>query len=371
VTSIGKAVPGQAYRARDAFGEQEVIAVTFSYGASEHAIAIALDLSELPTVVTAGLSKEPDRLIKGLQERDLFDGNLEPITLAEARQRVEAPLPKYGSDPDYDLDPATVFALPIVRSRLRRLPAPEPGTLVTYTAADRGAAVTEFLASPLAAEAGQPDVARFWAQVLTGYSSRVPDEPPASVGKFRLSAALLLHVPRTFELSGAQLDGMRPAVTAWTHWAAARQGVGKDGAAELVTGLDEALDEFPEVYEAAGLAGLRGYVLDQVTPEVDLAWLADLRARRELAVPSPEDRDPDDVGADATSPAGRATVTASEFASCAPDDPDSGRFLDTARRVVEELWHDEPTATWQAAKGLLAKGLDPHDVIHQLVESRS
>ena len=41
-----------------------------------------------------------------------------------------------------------------------------------------------------------------------------------------------------------------------------------------------------------------------------------------------------------------------------------------ATRVVEELWRDDPPTTWQAGKALLAKGHDPHDVIHLLVESR-
>lgn len=370
VTGIGKAAPGQAYRARDAFGEQEVIAVTFSYGDAEHMIAVALDLSELPTVIMAGLSKDPGKFIKGLQDRELFDGDLEPITLAEARLRVEAPLARYGSDPDYELNAASVFALPLVRSRMRRLPAPEPGTSATYTAADRAAAVTEFLASPLAAEAGHPDVARFWAQVLTGYSSRLPDEPPATVGRHRLAAALLVHVPRTFRLSQEQRDGMGQAVTAWTRWAAARQGIDKESADALVTYLDGNLSDFPDVYDDEESSALRGYVQDLAAPDTDLGWLADLRARRELAAPPAYDRDPDDEGVDATDSGGRGTLTEHEFASCAPEDMAAEEFTALARVVVEELWHDDPPATWQAAKTLLAKGLDRHDVIHWLVESR-
>lgn len=369
VTGIGKAVPGQAYRASDDFGDQEVIAVTFTYGDAEHAIAVALDLAEQPTVIMAGLSKDTGKFLEGIQDDSVFRGGMTPIALTEARRRLEGPLAKYGADPDYDLDPASLFALPLVRSRVRRLPAPAAGTSVTYTAADRGAAVAEFLDSSLAAEAGAPDVARFWAQVLTGYSSRLPDEPPATVGKHRLAAALLLHVPTTFELSGERRDGMRQAVTVWTRWAAARQGTGGDIADALVAYLDGKLDDFPDLYDAPESAALRGYVRDLVTPDADLAWLADLRARRELAAPPPDDRDPDDEDVDAADPAGRATLAEHEFASCAPAGAAGEKFLDTAKGVVEELWHGAPLATWQSAKALLAKGLDRHDVIHRLVES--
>ncbi len=369
VTGIGKAVPGQAYRARDVFGDQELVALTFSYGDAEHSIAVALDLAELPAVIMAGVSRDPGKFRKGIEDDLIFGGRLEPITLAEARQRIEGPVARHGSDPDRDLDPASVFALPLVRSRLRRLPAPEPGSLVTYTAADRAAVVAEFQASPLAADAGQPDVARFWAQVLTGYSSRVPGETPAAIGRHRLAAALLVHVPCTFLLSPEQRDGMRQAVTAWTRWAAARQGVDEETAGTLVLYLDGKLDDFAAVYDDAESAALRGYVQDLATPDVDLTWLGDVRARRQLAAAVPDDRDPEDEDIDATEPGGRATLTEHEFASCAPEGPAGDKFVATAKRVVEELWHDDPAATWLAGKSLLGKGLDRHDVIHRMVAS--
>jgi len=64
-------------------------------------------------------------------------------------------------------------------------------------------------------------------------------------------------------------------------------------------------------------------------------------------------------------------LTEHEFASCAPAGPDGEKFLATAKSVVEELWRGDPPGTWQSAKTLLARGLDRHDVIHRLVESRS
>jgi hypothetical protein len=56
---------------------------------------------------------------------------------------------------------------------------------------------------------------------------------------------------------------------------------------------------------------------------------------------------------------------AAEFA---PAGPEAITLLTGAARVVEELWHDEPLSTWQAAKKRLRQGHDRHEVIHHLAE---
>jgi hypothetical protein len=371
VSGIGKPATGQAYRGRDTFGDHEVILVTFSYADAEHALLVSLDLAELPTLVSVSLTTDVPRVLKFFEEGDGLIERLEPIALSEARRRIEVPLAQAGQDPDVELGTSTMLALPLTRSRLRRLQAPEPGMAVTYTAADRAAAVDDFLRSPEAADAGDPDVARFWAQALTGYSSRVPDEPPAQAGRHRLGAALLVYVASTFTLSAGQIDGMRPAVTAWSRWAARRQGLDEAATETLLTHLATVLGDFQGAYDDPVNGAARGYVRDIATPDADAAWLADCRARRELAAPLPEDRDPYDEAADPADADGRAALVASEFGMCDLEGADADEFLAAASRVVEELWHDDPPATWQAGKSLLAKGHDPHDVIHLLAESRS
>jgi hypothetical protein len=370
VSAIGKPAPGRAYRGRDKFGDHEAILVTFSYGDAEHALLISLDLAELPTVVSVSLSQDVPRLLKFFEDEDELIERLEPIALSEARRRIEVPLAQAGQDPDYDIEASTLLALPLARSRVRRLPAPEPGAAITaYTAADRAAAVEEFLRGPEAADAGDPDVARFWAQALAGYSSRVADEAPAQAGRHKLAAALLVHVASTFTLSAAQLDGMRPAVTAWARWAARQRGLDETAAETLVTHLATVLADFQGVYDDPDNVAARGYVRDIAGPDADAARLADSRARRELAAPLPENRDPGDEAVDPADPGGRAVLIASEFGGCDLEGADPEEFLAAARRVAEELWHDDPPATWQAGRSLLAKGHDPHDVIHLLAGS--
>jgi hypothetical protein len=369
VSGIGKPSPGLAYGGRDVFGDREVILVTFSYQDAEHALFVILDLAELPMVMSVDMTMDVARLLKFFEGGGELVERLEPVTLSEARRRIEEPLARAGENPYAELPEDTLLLVPLARSRVRRLPAAEPAA-VTYTAADRAAAVGEFLARPEAADAGDPDVARFWAQALTGYSGRVPDEPPGQVGKHKLDAALLGYVARTFTLSAAQLSGIEPAVTAWVRWAASRQGLDEAAAATLMTHLATALGDFQATYDDPRSVAARGYVRDIATPDVDAAWLAGCRARRELAVPLPDNREPHCEVIDAADPDGRAVIVASEFASCKPDGMPKGDFLSAAMRVANELWQDEPTATWQRGKTLLAEGHDRHDVIHLLAEPR-
>jgi hypothetical protein len=366
VTSIAKPEPRQAYRGRDVYGDRETVVMSFAYGDTEHTIVVVIDLAELPTVISVVLSKDADGVLKVLEEGE-FVTALQPVTQAEARHRVETPLATAGQDPDSVLGELSVLALPLARSRVRRLPAPMPGTTVAYTAADRASAVAEFLRSPRAAEAGEEQVARFWAQVLTGYSGRVTDEPPARVGQSTLTA-MLLHVARTFTLSAEQAGGLRAAVTAWVRWAADRQGIRPAAVDALMLHLAETLDGFQENYDDPYCEESRRYLLQYAAPDADAAWLADCRNRREFGAPMPEDRDPADAKADGCEEAGRSVLVATEFANCAPRGQETITLLTGVARVVEELWRDDPPSTWEAAKKLLTDGHDRHEVLHLLAE---
>jgi hypothetical protein len=367
VTSIAKPVPRQAYRGSDVYGDQETIVMTFAYGDAEHAIVVVIDHAELPTVISVILSTDVSRVLKVLEEGD-FVTALKPVTLAEARYRVEIPLAHAGQDPDSGLDEDAFLALPLARSRVRRLPEPDPSAAVIYTAADRAAAVEEFLRSPRAAEAGEPEVARFWAQVLTGYSGRVPDEPPARVGPRTLTAMLVMYAARMFTLSAEQTDGFRDAVTAWVGWAAAREDLDETATEALTTRLAEALDDFEDARDDEYFVESRRYVAEFAAADADPAWLMDCLARREFAAPLPEQRDPAATWADGCEETGRSALVAIEFARCAPAGPEAVSLLTGVARAVEELWRDEPSATWRTAKKLLAEGHDRHEVLHLLTE---
>lgn len=367
VTAIGKPVPGRAWRAYDVFGDRETVIVTFSYpGEAEHALLVGVDLAGLPSVSVAGVSPDAAGLLKMVQDAVEPHERFEEITLADARRRIEGPLAHAGEDPGIELDLAALMHVPVARSRVRRLPPGDAEPVTDYTAADRAAAVSEFLDSSWAAAAGEPTVARFWAEVLTGYSSRVAGEPPALFGPHKLAGMLLRHAAGTFTLTAAQRAGLETAVSAWVRWAAARRGLDEAAAGHLLAKLPEIFEEFPAAYDDPVSAANRAYVRDVAASDMDVAWLEECRARREFAVPPPASRDADVAAVDAATAEGRAVLTGHEFASCAPGE----EFIASAKRVVEELWHDDPPATWQAAKNLRDKGLNPHDAIHRLAESR-
>jgi len=372
VTGVAKVTPGQAWRRYDVFGDDEAIAVTFGYGEAEHSIVVQVDLTGIPIATAVGVSANAASMIEAISgdSEEEFERS-EQISLTEARHRLLGPLGRTDYDPNPALTADTLAYLPIARTRVRRLPAgdgDDPGNMGSrpaYTAADRAAAVDEFMKSPLAAEAVAADeeATRFWAEVLTGYSGRVPGEPPAEVGPRKLAYILLGHVPNTFVLSPAQRSQLEPAVSAWLRWSAGRRDVGEAGTAVLMEQLPRVLARFEAAYDDPDAVVIRGYASGLAASDVDVAWLSDNVGRRMFALPIPPRHAPLDLA----DPADRRDLVAAEFGACTPPaGMTSEEFVAAAYRVIEELWREEDSPTYQAAKRMFADGISRHDVIHRL-----
>jgi hypothetical protein len=368
VTGIGKVTPGQAWRRYDVFGDDEAIAVTFGYGEAEHGIVVQVDLTGIPIATAIGVSSNAPRLIEAISgDNDEFDRS-EQISLAEARRRVIGPLDRTDYDPNPDLTADTLAYLPIARTRVRRLPADDAersGAGPTFTAADRAAAVDEFMKSALAAEAVAADEesTRFWAEVLTGYSGRIPGEPPAQLGPRKLAHILLGHVPNTFVLSPAQRSHLEPAVTAWVRWSADHRDLGEAGTAVLMEQVPRVLARFGEAYDDPDAVAVRGYASGLAASDADVSWLSDNVGRRMFALPLPQRHAPLDLA----DPADRRDLVQAEFAACTPPTAmTSEEFTAAAYRVIEDMWRDEDSPTFAAARRMYADGVSRHDIIHQL-----
>jgi hypothetical protein len=370
VTEIGKVTPGQAWRRYDVFGDDEAIATTFSYGDSEHGVVVQVDLTGIPMATAVGVATNAETLIAAMSgQEDEFDRS-EQISLVEARRRMEDPLARAERDPDPALTTETVAYMPLARTRIRRLPAEgEPGPV--FTAADRAAAVDEFMKSPLAADAVAADeeATRFWAEVLTGYSSRIPGEAPGQVGPRKLAHILLGHVTNSFVLSPAQRQHLEPAVTAWAHWSAACRNLNEAETARLVEHLPDIFSRFDEAYGLPDSAAVRNYVSDLATGEADVSWLARNVGRRMFALPMPErggtpaGPGPRNVG----DPADRRALTEAEFGGCnPPPGMTSEQFVDAAYNVIEELWRTDSDEIFETANRMFAEGISRHDIIHRL-----
>ena len=367
VNGIGKPSPEAAWRRYDVFGDDEAIAVTFRYGEVRFATLTMVDLTMVPVAVTVGIAADPDKLVASLEGDSQLE-RWEQIPLARARRHAEAPLIRAAIRGLSQLSGTSAAYLPAVRAYLRRLPEDDDAPVTTYSAADRAAAVEDFLASPQAASAGcaDADALRFWAQALTGYSGRVPGEPPAQVGPRKLGA-LLGHVANTFTLAPGQQAALRPAVTAWATWSAARQGLSDDATARLLASLPKALDGFAASYHDPRSAVSRAYLRDVAAPDAEVTELATVVTRRSLAVPFPQIDSEGRPGADVADAGARAALVAAEFASCELEAGETREALiGEATRVVEELWSGEPPATWDSARRLAAEGRPRHDAIHAL-----
>lgn len=386
VTDIGKAAPRRAWRRYDVFGDDEAIAVTFTYGEAEHGILVQVDLAGIPVAIAAGVSSSADRLIEAISGGTGEEGGAgefdrtETISLADARQRIAGPLDRMDRNPGRDLSNSTLAFLPLVRSRVRRLPAEGAAPVPAFTAADRAAAADDFMKSPQAAEAVAAAVAeglgksdaeestRFWAEVLTGYSGRRPGEPPDQVGPRKLAHILLGHVPNTFVLSPAQRGHIEPAVTAWVRWSAERRDLGEAGTAVLMERLSQVLSRFGQAYDDPDAVAIRGYASGLATSDADIAWLSDQVGRRMFALPLPEEHGPLDL----TDPADRRRLVAGEFSECTPPSGmTSEEFTETAYRVIEDLWRDGDSPAYQAASRMFADGVARHDIIHRLAGTPS
>ena len=365
VTEIGKAAPGRAWRRYDVFGDDEAIAVTFTYGEAEHGILVQVDLAGIPVAIAAGVSSNVDRLIEAISGGIGEEGGLgefdrsETISLADARQHIAGPLDRMDREPGRDLSNSTLAFLPLVRSRVRRLPAEGAAPVPVFTAADRAAAVDDFMKSPQAAE----ESSRFWAEVLTGYSGRRPGEPPDQIGPRKLAHILLGHVPNTFVLSPAQRDHLESAVTAWVRWSAGRRDLGEAATAVLMERVSPVLVRFGQAYDDPDAVAIRGYASGLAASDADVAWLSDQVGRRMFALPLPEEHGPLDL----TDPADRRRLVAGEFSECTPPSPmTSEEFTEAAYRVVEDIWRDGDSPAYQAASRMFAEGVARHDIIHRL-----
>jgi hypothetical protein len=330
---------------------------------------VQVDLAGIPVATAVGLSSNADRLIEAIsggsgREGEEFERS-EAISLADAREHIAGPVDRMDREPGAGLSNSSLAFLPLVRSRVRRLPA-EGATAVTgFTTADRAAAVDEFMKSPQAAEAVAADEesTRFWAEVLTGYSGRRPGEAPDQVGPRKLAHILLGHVPNTFVLSPAQRGHLEPAVTAWAQWSADRRDLGEAGTTVLMDRVPQVLSRFSLAYDDPDAVAIRGYASGLAASDADIAWLSDQVGRRMFALPLPEQHAPLDLA----DPADRHRLVADEFRGCTPPSGmTSEEFIEAADGVVEDMWRDGESPVYQAASRMFADGVARHDIIHRL-----
>ena len=139
----------------------------------------------------------------------------------------------------------------------------------------------------------------------------------------------------------------------------------------VMTRLPERLDEFPDAYDHPYDTASRSYLRDLATLDVDLAVAggsagAAASSPRRCRVSASRARTADTTGSTRPTSHGRAEIAVAEFAECGGGGAATISLLTAVPRIVEEIWHDDPAATWEKAKKLLAEGYGRHEVLHRL-----
>jgi hypothetical protein len=359
VAEAGKPEPRQAWRRYDIFGDREWIAVSFGYGDVEHVLLAQIERAVLPVAVNMLIGTEPKTVVDTLEaDSEPFERSGE-ISLGEARRRLEDAVKRARNDEDVSDELRLYWALGM--SRVRRLPVDD--AYPVRTAEDRAAAVAQFLASPQASGLAT-DEARFWAEILSAYTARIPGEPPTSIGPRMLPVILLGHVAAYFTVTSAQHEAMERAITGWLAWSAEQRGLDASAAERLTAVLRETFGSFREAYDDPDNTLSRRYLADAAASAASPIELADIRFRRLFAVPEDASWEADFDPAD---PATRHSEAEAEFGKCSPPDGmTSAQFVAAAARVLDEIWTGTPPLTWDRARSLIDSGLSRHDAIHSL-----
>jgi hypothetical protein len=362
VAEAGKAEPVAASRVYSVYGDWEDIHVRFRYESGEHTLVARVDLANLPQVRHLTLAEGEVAL-----DRDLPFAGIEEISFADARTHLDPAL--LAAELSEFTDAETRALMPIAKSRMRRLPADDSRPEARYSSDDRAALVREFLASPHAAEAvaADEDSTRFWAEILTAWSSRVLWYPPLQMGPRTLKYLLSEYAPYTYSVTAEQREHMEQAVAAWARWSAAQRGLDED---HMVSLLPVTLSDSAFLYQEEEAAERRAYLADVATSDADVTSLEQTWATRTTAIPVSQERDGDDAERlDPTNPDDRATYLAADFAGCAvPVGLSRDEFVGVLRQVADELWDPELSGTRKHALALLAQGeLNRHDIMHALV----
>ncbi len=370
-TVIGRPAPIAAWRRYDVFGDTETIAIEFAYGPDRHVLLVRTDLFRPPAAIQITIADNAAAVTASMQDNTDPLSRWEDLDLATARARLEPALTRCDRGRHPNLPKDSLARLPVARARMRRLPrTPAGAPEVAFDADDRQSAVTAFLSSPAAQDAGDPAILRFWAEVLTGYSSLVPGTPPTRVGPIRLSHVLLGYVPTMVELTPAQRRGMPAAASTWVRWAADIQELDAAARDHLEAQLPTVLARFDASYDDPDNVQHRSYLRD--LPATDASALAAALARRSIAVPTPDARTGNSAQRviSVDDPAERRAVILDEYGDCdPPEEMPQAAFLDAVVQASEQLWHDDPPQAWQTALELLADGFGQHEILHELAHA--
>lgn len=232
--TVGRAVPTEAWIGTDAYGDQDIVIIGFTYPgpvAEGHTLCVLVDHNAAGIAKDAYLAADLATTLTRWQEAEANGITLRPIPLAEASGRLADALvaSEFHSAGGENERLSELRALLCARQAL--LPPGERIGLPELAGAARERLVAEFLESPEAAELlFEPSVVEICHR-LVAYRCDYGDGDPLRWSPTLVGWCLLEHFPRC--ATGGDLDehdlALVPEVlVAWTRFAGRRRGLAPD-----------------------------------------------------------------------------------------------------------------------------------------------
>lgn len=367
--SIGRARPCTCILARDEFGDETDVLLTFAY-ADEPPHAITIRINHNLSGMASDIRTESD----GERETSALHAEAD----ADARRQVEDADPamvrrlceeafattEQVVDPPVTNGFRNLFALAL--AKLRLLPeggvVPEPPQ---WSELGRSDLVADFVASPEAADL--PAAAEAIASELVNYGADHDRGQPLRVSPTKLRMFLLGWLPHTGLIPRHHLDHLPSVLTAWVRYAGRRTGLSAPSLEETLAALPAITERVRAAYDDRSRWSPQRHGLEHVLADIDpdTADIDDVFDRRMFALPRLPDPDFDPSGPDAF----RALVAEEHPARFEGEiDPSGERGLTvtTHAMLAQQLWLNDPPEVWTAAQRLLTEGFSRQAILRGL-----
>lgn len=244
-----------AWSATDELGDQTMVAVAFRHGFRHglwppHVVRLMVDHNFEGLVREASVEMDPARVRRAWAEAAPAD--LRPV---DTTPQAAADLLAQGLRMfDLYLDPPVAQdarrLMPLLRARLRALPAPKPlPEPKPLTDAGRRRLVAAFLTAKLDLGTATLEDAELVASFVVDYGADYSGADPLRWSPIRVELLLLDWFPRKVLLESRVVRLVPDVLRAWARFCASRKGISDGGLNETLAAVDRFAPEFLEAME--------------------------------------------------------------------------------------------------------------------------
>lgn len=373
---VGMVASAECYVSKDAYGDQESVICTYTYGGEErHALVILIDHNLGGMVRDAWVTSQVDKLLDHCR-REARDNPLmhfETVEPERTRARLEGALAITAQTENPPVNETFGSYHAFVRARVRALPPGGRRSAPEVWGRDRRATLAaKFLASDEAEDLSDRSAASRCADRIIDYGCTYDLGRPLRVSPIKCEMFLLEWLPRKVMLSPEEQEAMPHVLAAWVRWAARLSRLPEPGVRATLDAVWDATARFAEAYRDPTVFGLERELVRRLLPDDDLEALP----RRAFALPflSGKHRlsgrhgvtgvgeEIDLAELDPADPADRRRLIAFEHPGA------SAEHLAAHERLTIRLWKGDPPQLWETAQAMLDVGFERHEILHRLIE---